>query len=97
MKKSGSNSPAVSVNLTAGLSTAQNGTMLKFTTQYSGIVTLTLYDITGREVRTFAPIAVSDGSSHEMMIHHSGLASGVYTLVISNGLTKQTLRFPVIQ
>lgn len=81
---------------TAQLISEGNLRKLRFTSP-EGIVTMSLFDVTGREVRTFAPIVVSDGSSHETTIHHSGLASGIYTLIISNGAIKESIRFPVIR
>jgi len=61
------------------------------------MMSVAIYDITGREGQSFAPLAVKTGSDHQLTIEHEGLSAGVYTVMIENGTARASLRFPVIQ
>ena len=75
----------------------QGASTLRFTTRESGSVTVGLYDVLGRQVKTLHEGRVTGGQPQQVTLDASTVSSGVYFLrVKSEGFTK-TRRLTVVQ
>lgn len=70
---------------------------LRFTARESGPVTIGLYDVLGRQVKTLHNGPVSSGQSQQVTLDASALSSGVYFLRIKGDDFTRTERITVTQ
>jgi hypothetical protein len=70
---------------------------LRFTAQESGSVTVGLYDVLGRQVKTLHKGRVSAGQSQKVSVNASSLTSGVYFLRVKGEDFTRTERITVVR
>jgi hypothetical protein len=70
---------------------------LRFTPRESGAVTVGLYDVLGRRVKTLHEGRVSGGQSQQVTLDASALSSGVYFLRVKGEGFSKTRRVTIVQ